>query len=84
MTTTTFKVVSAPRVQEQRGARLGAQLFVSAWNAVASLFVSAPRALTRAQEAAEVREMARHLQATDPGFASDLLAAADRHEGAAK
>lgn len=84
MSTTTFKVVSAPPVHEQRGARLGAQLFVSAWNAVASLFTSTPRVLSRAQEAAEVREMARHLQASDPGFASDLLAAADRHESAAK
>jgi hypothetical protein len=40
--------------------------------------------LTRAQEAAQVREMARQLQATDPGFAADLYAAADRHETAGR
>jgi hypothetical protein len=33
-----------------------------------------------AREAAEVREMAHRLQHSEPGFASDLLAAADRHE----
>jgi hypothetical protein len=33
-----------------------------------------------AEEAAGVREMAHRLQATDPGFAADLMVAADRHE----
>lgn len=50
------------------------------WQAFAGLFRAVPAALSRAQEAAEVREMARRLQATDPGFAADLYAAADRHE----
>ena len=36
---------------------------------------------SRADEAAEVRQMARRVQHSDPGFASDLLAAADRHDG---
>ena len=31
-------------------------------------------------EAAQVREMAHGFERTDPGFASDLCAAADRHE----
>jgi hypothetical protein len=84
MSTTTLKVVTGPRAQEQRGARVGAQLFIAAWQAVAGLFAVAPRALSRAEEAAEVREMARGLYRTDPGFASDLLAAADRHEASAK
>jgi hypothetical protein len=82
MSTTTFKVLSVPATAPQRGARLGAQLFVAAWNGVAGLFASAPRAMTPAEEAAEVREMARHMQHSDPGFASDLMAAADRHEAA--
>lgn len=38
-------------------------------------------ASTREQEAAEVRELARSVQHSDPGFAADLYAAADRHEG---
>ena len=34
----------------------------------------------RAIEAADVREMAYRLQRTDPSYAADLIAAADRHE----
>jgi hypothetical protein len=33
-----------------------------------------------AREAAEVRRMAHLFDKTDPGFAADLYAAADRHE----
>lgn len=44
----------------------------------------AQRELARQQhviaEAAEVREMAWNLRRSDPGFAADLAAAADRHE----
>ena len=36
---------------------------------------------TRAEEAQEVRAMAARLRQSDPGFAADLAAAADRHEG---
>lgn len=39
------------------------------------------RARSRAQEAAEVRQMAYSVQRHDPGFAADLHAAAARHEG---
>ena len=67
MTTTTF---NAP----------AASLFGSLRQAFSALIGAAPKALSRAQEAAEVREMARRLQAADPGFAADLYAAADRHE----
>lgn len=83
MSTTTLKVVGIPKVLPQRGSRWGAALFVAAWQGIARLFVATPRALTRAEEAAEVREMARHLAVSDPGFAADLLAAADRHETSA-
>lgn len=75
-TPTTMKIVGLPQVSEPRGARWAAGLF----QAVVRAFGAAPKALTRAQEAAEVREMARQMQATDPGFAADLYAAADRHE----
>jgi hypothetical protein len=56
-------------------------LVAAMFNAAAALFHRAPAApLTRAQEAAAVRELARRQQYTDPGFAADLYAAADRHE----
>lgn len=38
------------------------------------------RALTRFEEAEQLRAMACDLQAADPAFAQDLYAAADRHE----
>lgn len=41
--------------------------------------VSAAR--IRAAEAAAVRDMAYRVQRTDPSYAADLMAAADRHEG---
>lgn len=59
----------------------GAKLVDLIYTAVIGAFRRAPaRPLTRAEEAAGVREMARHLQHTDPSFAADLLAAAMRHE----
>jgi hypothetical protein len=42
----------------------------------------AVRPRSRTDEAAEVRALAWRVRDTDPGFASDLLAAADRHETA--
>ncbi len=39
-------------------------------------------AVNAARQAAQVRAMARRYRLTEPGFASDLLAAADRHETA--
>lgn len=38
-------------------------------------------ALRRAREAAALRRVAAHVSSYDPGFASDLFAAADRHVG---
>jgi hypothetical protein len=46
------------------------------------LLRSAPQASTAAREAAAVREMAYAYAKTDPGFADDLYAAANRHEAA--
>ncbi len=37
-------------------------------------------ARSRAEEAAEVRALATRVRCSDPGFANDLYAAADRHE----
>lgn len=53
--------------------------------ALRSWFTSAPLVLTAAdkasQEAQKVRDLAYSYSKTDPGFASDLFAAAARHEG---
>ena len=64
-----------------RGARVAAELFATLWNAVARQFtptVAAP--LTRSEEAAECRALAQSVLITDPRFALELFAAADRHE----
>ncbi len=66
-----------------RGARAAAELFAGIWSAVARLFtpsVAAP--LTRSEEAAECRALAQSVRITDPRFAQELFAAADRHERA--
>ncbi len=66
-----------------RGARVAAELFAGLWNTVARQFTPAVAApLTRTEEAAEVRSLAQSLRLSDPRFAQDLFAAADRHERA--
>ncbi len=55
----------------------------SLWDVVAGFkfWGSKPaRELSAAEEAEEVRALARSVAETDPGFASDLFAAAARHE----
>lgn len=63
-----------------RGARWAAEAFA----AVIGLFRSAVRERApvggTAQEAAALREYANTIARTDPSFAADLYAAADRHE----
>jgi hypothetical protein len=49
-----------------------------AWRAMTTKAETAPR--TAAEELAAVRALADSYRQTDPGFASDLYAAADRHE----
>jgi hypothetical protein len=49
-----------------------------AWRAMAKKAEPAPR--SAAEELAAVRALADSYRRTDPGFASDLYAAADRHE----
>jgi len=47
------------------------------WHAAAT---ARPAPRDRAREAASVRALANTYMKTDPGFAADLYAAADRHE----
>jgi hypothetical protein len=50
------------------------------WRAMTATAEAAPR--SRAEELASVRALADSYRRSDPGFASDLYAAADRHERA--
>jgi hypothetical protein len=72
-----FPFAFGRRVSAPRGAKLAAELFIRA-----TRWLSRPQPATasREQEAAALREMATRVQATDPGFAADLFAAASRHE----
>jgi hypothetical protein len=64
---------SAPRLAEPIAAGAAAVLAkVSDW--------LRPRPLTRGEEAAQLRELALRFH-SQPSFAADLLAAADRHVG---
>lgn len=80
MTTTTVEVLSVRTPAMPRGASVAADLVARVFGWVAKPV--AKRALSRNEEAAAVRDMAYRVQRTDPGFAADLFAAADRHEGA--
>ena len=80
---TTITVSGVAKVNEPRGALWAARAASALWRAL----VRKPRELSAAevsaQEVARVRALARHHMATDPGFAADLMAAADRHEAKA-
>jgi len=78
MTTTTIEVLTTRTPAMPRGARVAADLVArfAGWLKIPT----APRAVSRSQQAASVREMAYRVQHTDPGFAADLFAAAARHE----
>jgi hypothetical protein len=72
-------VASAPPITP-RGARIG-DLIARLWLALGSPARPASAARrTRLEEASEVRDLARRVEAGDPRFAADLFAAADRHE----
>lgn len=80
---TTIHLQVAPRVgpTDPRGARLAAASFLAISSGMAALWRSArPRATSPQQDVRKVRELARSYRASDPGFAADLSAAADRHE----
>jgi len=58
------------------------QLFATWFSAHATAkAATAPRAVTVFEEAEQLRAMANDLLSSDPAFAQDLYAAADRHEG---
>jgi hypothetical protein len=62
----------------------GASILGRLWQGLHAPFGGVkPAGCPATEEAAEVRAYAWRMQRTDPSFASDLLAAADRHERAA-
>ena len=80
---TTVRLYAAPLAAplDPRGARAGAARFVALYRLLAGLFRAATaRQRERLPDVQAVRDLARRHQASDPGFAADLLAAADRHE----
>jgi hypothetical protein len=77
-TTTTLTGIVSSLPRAPRGAQLFAMLF-DAVERLARRIDAARIANSRAAEAEQVRRFARSLQDTDPGFAADLYAAADRH-----
>jgi len=78
MSSSTMQVFSVRAVAMPTGSRIAAAAFV----ALSRMFdrLMTPRVKSPAEEAADVRELARRVSATDPGFSSDLYAAAARHE----
>lgn len=60
------------------------KLGLALWVALLQRSSTASRVLTAREEADQVRDMANAMMHTDPGFAQDLYAAADRHEEAAR
>ena len=76
----TITVSGIGKVNEAHGLGWTARV-AAAWRALLS---RKPRELSAAEAAAEeaamVRAMAHRHMNTDPGFAADLMAAADRHE----
>lgn len=86
MASTTLNSLTLPSsTQPTVGASLqallaaGQALVVAVWQA--ALGAKTATAKTAYQEAEELRTYAAHIQSSDPEFANDLFAAADRHEG---
>jgi hypothetical protein len=77
----TITLTSVPMPKTPRGAKLVAIVYDALAHVAARLEAGrAARARrTRTEEAEEVRRFARDVQDSDPGFAADLFAAADRH-----
>jgi hypothetical protein len=78
-------VTGVPTVQSPRGAIWAARAAVAVWSALSRWRADKPlqvrsAVVEAAVEAARVRALARRHAHTDPGFAADLMAAADRHE----
>ena len=78
---TTVTTVHPAPVGMPRGSVWAARAVVAlveAWHRFFSRRALAPR--SRAQEAESLRAYALSIRQSDPGFAADLYAAADRHE----
>lgn len=80
---TTIHLQVAPRVgpTDPRGARLAAALYLALARGLSALRNSVrARASNPAQDLLAVRELAQSCRESDPSFAADLSAAADRYE----
>lgn len=82
MATQTFSVLSVPTPAMPRGARVAAEVFARLLSVLRTSKAAEVDVPARVREASQVRELAWRIRATDPGFAADLYAAADRHEKA--
>ncbi len=81
MTSMTFQAASPFFMRPPRGARWAAAAFLRLIDALDfSRTSAATQRASRAEEAESVRAMARSVEASEPGFAADLYAAANRHE----
>ena len=76
---------TVPALAAPRGAQWAADVAARVFTAIGTLFAARPAAAeqTRFDEAEAVRRLADSLRDTDPGFAEDLYAAANRHESQA-
>lgn len=78
---TTASIVAGTVGQAPRGAHWAAGAATAAWRLLSRLLgPSAPVEMSPIAEAASVRLLAYEFLESDPGFAADLFAAADRHE----
>ena len=87
MSSTTMQSQGFTPVRPQAVGEALRELSVAAQRVVTALWAALPqrrsalaRALSPAEEAARVRTLAGTHLKTDPGFAADLFAAADRYE----
>lgn len=82
MNTTTMKSQTLAHASLAGAAQASATLLAQlrSWYDGLARYVE-PRPLTAAEEAAALRDRAFRLLSTEPSFARDLLAAANRHEG---
>jgi ABC-type sugar transport system substrate-binding protein len=81
MSTIHLQVAGRVGPSHPRGSRLAAALFLALSRGVAAMAASATAHSHRPeQDVQQVRELAWSYRDSDPGFAADLSAAADRHE----
>jgi hypothetical protein len=79
---TTVSVYAHALARTPRGSLWAANAALSAWGWLSRLFgrQTQSTAPSPTEEAAAVRALACEFMTSDPGFAADLFAAADRHE----